>query len=393
MATTPLKVFVIAGEESGDILGGAILKSLAHTSGRSLDIRGIGGDSIKSAGLQKSMIDMHDLAVMGIFEILPKIRFFRRAINDAITCAEEFQPDIVLTIDSPDFCFRVQSGLRKRGHITAKQIHVVAPSVWAWRPKRAAKIAKFLDGLVCLLPFEPPYFEEHGLAAVSIGHPAINAPIAWADPHPFRDAIGARADDRIIGLYLGSRAGVIKRHTPIFLEALRQLSVDHPDLRVVIPTFDKYADGLRAATAGFPLQIDVISDPLLKPMAMRAANIALAVSGTVGLELAVANVPHIIGYKMGAMTWALLQRMVRTPYAHLVNIMLNAPVVPEFLQSACTPQKLASGLRDLIEYPATRARQQIEFARVRQMIGEGAALKPADQAAQFILSRLPTPQV
>ena len=168
VVNAPLKIFVIAGEESGDILGSAIIKSIRELSGRVIEVRGIGGDALSAAGLTTSQIPMHELSVMGIAEVLPKISFFKRVIAETVAAIESFQPDIVLSIDSPDFCFRVQRAVRARGKTPhSKQIHVVAPSVWAWRPGRAKKIAAFLGGLICLLPFEPPYFTVHGLAAIA----------------------------------------------------------------------------------------------------------------------------------------------------------------------------------------------------------------------------------
>jgi lipid-A-disaccharide synthase len=385
----PLKVFVIAGETSGDLLGGSILRALAVATGRPLQIMGIGGDSIKGAGMPMSIIPVHELAVMGIVEIIPKIPFFIKAINKTVKAIQDFKPDILLTIDSPDFCFRVQKKIRKTMPHRPRQAHVVAPSVWAWREGRAAKIAKFLDGLICLFPFEPPYFEKHNLRSVAIGHPAINAAIAWADPAPFRKILGLSEKDRVVGLYLGSRRGVIERHTDLFIQALNLLAIDHPDLVVVIPTFAEFADELRRRTEHLSLKHYVIADPLLKPLAMRGCNAALAVSGTVGLELAIANVPHIIGYKMNALTWWVLQRMAKTTYAHLVNIGLQKLLVPECLQENCTAAKLAEQLRILIDQPAEQARQQIGFSEFRKLIGEGDADRPADKAAYFLRSMIP----
>lgn len=385
----PLKIAVIAGEKSGDLLGGAILRAMAKVSPRPLQIVGIGGDSIKDAGLRTSLIPMRELSIMGIAEVLPKLPYILRTIRNTVQHIEDFKPDLVLTIDSPDFCFRVQKKLRAHGQLRdAKQIHIVAPSVWAWRPERAQKIAQFLDGLVCFFPFEPPYFTAHGLNAVAIGHPAISTPIAWVDPTPLRKALDLKPDDPVLGLYLGSRAGVVERHAPIFISTTNQLAQHHPNLCVLVPTFPEYADRVRQICDGLSVRHHVITDPLLKPVAMRACNYALAVSGTVGLELAIAGVPHVIGYKMNALTWAIGQMMVKPgQFAHLANIVQNQEVVPECIQSRCTPDILCEGLLRLMNDIEARDTQIKAFSDVRQKIGEGDAEKPADKAAAFILAR------
>lgn len=382
----PLKIFVIAGEVSGDLLAEAILQAVAGQSGRRLDIRGIGGMGLKNVGLGASLIPIQKLAVMGIAEILPQIFFFIRAINQTVRAIEGFKPDIVLSIDSPDFCFRVQKKVRARGHWRAQQIHVVAPSVWAWRPGRAAKIARFLDGLICFFPFEPPYFEKHGLRAIAMGHPAINGPVATANGAPLRDMLGVGTDEKILGLYLGSRAGVIHRHLGIFAETVRVIARDHPGLTLLIPTFPEYADEIRAQTQNLPLRVHIIADPLLKPAAMRACDYALAVSGTVGLELAIANVPHVVGYQMNPVTWWIGQRLVkRGQFAHLANIVQGQAVVPECIQAGCTPDALARAVSHLIQDETARQTQQEHFKQVREKIGAGAVDKPADKAARFVL--------
>lgn len=385
----PLKIFVIAGETSGDLLGGAILRAIAQISSRPLEVVGIGGDAIKSAGMKISLVPMHELAVMGIAEVLPKIFKLRRIINDTVEAIEGFKPDLILSIDAPDFSFRVQQKVRTRGQWQAKQIHVVAPSVWAWREGRAEKIAKFLDGLVCFFPFEPPYFEPYGLRCVAMGHPAINTPIAWVDPAPLRKVLDLQPDDVVVGLYLGSRAGVVERHAPTFIAAINQLAARHPKLRILIPTFPTYADRVRALCQSLSVRHHVMTDPLLKPVAMRACQYALAVSGTVGLELAIADVPHVVGYKMNALTWMIGQMMVKKgQFAHLANIVLNRAVVPECIQENCSAAVLAGALGDLIDERGARQAQLDAFRDVRRQIGEGQSEKPASKAATFILSRL-----
>ncbi len=383
----PLKIFIIAGEVSGDLLGGAILRAMTGQTTRRLDVRGIGGDGIKSGGMRTSLFPMHELSVMGIAEIIPKIPHFLRRIRETVDAIEGFKPDLIITIDSPDFCFRVQQKLRLRGNLRgAKQIHVVAPSVWAWRPGRAEKISKFLDGLVCFFPFEPPYFEKYGLRSMSMGHPAINAPSATADPAQLRKTLDIKPDDITLGLYLGSRAGVVERHAPLFIAAVNMLAQTHKNIRVLIPTFPVLADRVRALTQDLGVRYHVVTDPVMKPMAMRACDVALAVSGTVGLELAIANVPHVVGYRASWLTALIVKRLIKPgQFAHLANIVLDRMVVPELIQDHCTPEELSKAMSRLMDDQAAAMLQQTAFATVRRAIGEGADVTPADKAAGFVL--------
>lgn len=381
-----LKVFIIAGEESGDILGGAILNALRHHTDRPLDIQGIGGNVMKAAGLGLSRIPMYKLAVMGLTEILPKIFFFMRAIHDTVLAIEAFKPDVVITIDCPDFCFRVQKKLHKRGIWQTRQIHVVAPTVWAWRPGRAQKIAGFLDGLVCLFPFEPPYFEEHGLPSIAMGHPAVHSGIRTMDSRPLLKALRVLDEETVVGLFCGSRQGVVNRHAPIFIDAMNKVADQFHHIRVFIPTFPYLADDLRRYLEKAHFKYNVIVDPALKSQAMRASKVALAASGTVGLELAIASVPHIVAYRLSRISWWLARLLVSTPYVHLANIVLKRPVVPEYLQDECRADKLAEEISRMLAFAGTRAQQKDQFAELVRTLGVDDPSLPADKAAEFILN-------
>lgn len=381
-----LKIFIIAGEESGDILGGAILNALRHDTDRPLDIQGIGGNVMKAAGLGLSRIPMYKLAVMGLTEVLPKIFFFMRSIHDTVLAIEAFKPDVVITIDCPDFCFRVQKKLRKRGIWQARQIHVVAPTVWAWRPGRAQKIAGFLDGLVCLFPFEPPYFEEHGLPAIAMGHPAVHSGIRTIDSQPLLQALHVLDEETVVGLFCGSRQGVMNRHAPIFIDAMNKVADQFRHIHVLIPTFPYLADDLRRYLEKARFKYDVIVDPALKSQAMRASKVALAASGTVGLELAIASVPHIVAYRLSRISWWLARLLVSTPYVHLANIVLKRSVVPEYLQDECRADKLAEEISRMLAFTGTRTQQKDQFAELVHILGADDPVLPADKAAAFILN-------
>lgn len=203
MLAKPLKIFICAAEESGDKLGAPILKSLMKRYPHA-QIRGIGGEAMREAGLKEQLFSMEELSLMGVFEILPKVPSLVKRINQTTQAILDFQPDIFLTIDGPDFNFRVHKKVKKKGFIKGVQMHCVAPSVWAWREGRAEKIANFLDGLLCLFPFEPEYFEEVGLSAMYMGHPYMQKKSNLPVKEEIKKEWGVSSRQKTIGLFLGS---------------------------------------------------------------------------------------------------------------------------------------------------------------------------------------------
>lgn len=325
------KVFVIAGESSGDALGASFLKDFLAVY-PDAEIRGIGGDKMVSAGLPQSFFPMEELSVMGIAEILPRVPKFIGLIRKTVQEVKGFNPDIVLTIDSPDFSFRVQKALRQE-KLSAKQFHYVAPTVWAWRPERARKIAQFLDGIICLFPFEIPYFETEGLKAVSVTHPMVHSGVLEGDGQKFRADHFLTDDDLVLGLFCGSRRRELDMSLPIMRELVQDLRLKFPDLKLVVPTLPKWQAYLEEAFGALGGVI-VTSDQSVKYDAFQACDAAVVVSGTVALEVALAGIPHVLFYKMNGLTWEIVRRMVKSKFAHLGNILLGRSVYPEFIQES-----------------------------------------------------------
>ncbi|MCB9978723.1 MAG: lipid-A-disaccharide synthase [Rhodospirillales bacterium] len=355
MSVFPSKIFLIAGEPSGDSLGAALMDSVREKSPE-ITFSGIGGPLMESRGLV-SLFPMQDLAVMGLAEILPRLRLILRRIRETVAAIEQEKPGIVVTIDSPDFTLRVVRGVRRRmGRAAPKFVHYVAPSVWAWRPGRAKKLARLVDAVMCLLPFEPPFFLREGLRAIFVGHPVTRSAFVTADGAAFCTAHDIAPNQTVIGILPGSRRGEIARTGSTLFTAARIFAARHPDVVFVIPTLEHLRAEMerRAADLSAPVHIVTGAD---RAQALAACSAAMATSGTVGLELAAARVPHVIAYRMNALSWAIIRRMVRIKYAHLVNILLDAPVVPEFIQSACTPENIANGVEKVLDSaPALRAR-------------------------------------
>lgn len=335
-----MKLFMTAGEASGDVLGADILSGIADEA---VQITGVGGDMMRAQGLQ-SLFPMTDLSVMGLSEVVPKIPFLLRRIKMTADAIIAQQPDIVITIDSPDFSFRVVRRARAKCPNT-KFYHLVAPTVWAWREKRAAKVAKLYDRLYCLLPFEPKYFENYGLDTRFIGHPIINKTA---------HLLGKKRDKDAFLVLFGSRIGEVERLGPVFVDFMRQYHHKNPNIRFLIPCFDHLRSKIEGMTADLPV---TFIDPDLRYDSFATASCAVAASGTVGLELAVMGCPHIVAYKVAPLTYRLVKAMIRTPYVHLANIILNQRVVPELLQDQCTPEALYHAISTLDHEQADKLAQ------------------------------------
>jgi lipid-A-disaccharide synthase len=380
---TPL-IFLVAGEPSGDVLGARLMAGLKEATGGRVRFAGIGGERMIAEGLD-SLFPMDELTLFGLAELLPKLPNILRRINLTVETVLEMKPDAVVTIDAPDFCFRVAKKVRKAAP-SIKLIHYVAPTVWAWRPGRAKKIAAFLDHLLVLLPFEPPYFEKVGLAATFVGHSIVEAGVEQGDAAAFRARHGIAPETRLLTVLPGSRRSEIKLLLPDFGHTLSILAQRHPDLRVVVPTVGKVAGAVRAAAANWPLAPIVVEGDVKKYSAFAASTAALAASGTVALELALARLPAIIAYRVHPITHRLYSRLIRVKYANLVNIMQDRMLVPEYLQGDCAPDRLAEGVDRLLSDSAARQFQIDGVAEVARWLGQGEEKPPSRRAADAVLA-------
>ncbi len=383
-----MKVFLIAGEASGDKLGAALMAGLRDLA--SPDFSGIGGPLMQAEGLE-SLFAMDELSIMGLAEVLPKYRHLKRRIRQTAEAVIAARPDVLITIDSPDFCLRVAKLVKAQSDI--RIVHYVAPSVWAWRPGRAAKMAKVVDQVLALLPFEPPYMQAAGVACDFVGHPVVAEPQASpAQAQDFRTRHGI-GDAPLLLALPGSRRGEVARLAPRFGAALARVMQTHPDLRIVVPTTANVTPLVRdlcASWPGAPLVLDPadMSNALYqaeKRAAFRAADYALAASGTVSLELAAADTPMVIAYDMNPISRILIGMMLRIDTVTLVNLVSETRSVPECLGRNCTPDKIATALHDLMQAPdAQRAAMRLTMER----LGAGGQA-PGLRAAQAILEKLP----
>lgn len=377
--TAPV-IFFIAGEPSGDLLGAHLIGALRRLGPPGLRFVGIGGPRMVEAGLEL-FFPMHELAHMGLAELLHHIPHILQRIKQTIAEVLRVKPAALVTIDAPDFSFRVAKKVKGHG---IPLVHYVAPTVWAWRPKRAQKIAQFLDHLLALLPFEPPYFTQVGLPCTFVGHPIIESGAASGDAARFRAQHSLDASTPLLAVLLGSRNGELKRLAPIFRATVARLHEQHPGLVCVVPTLPALVDKVRALTQDWAGRVLVVGTDQEKYDAFAAATAALACSGTIALELALARLPAVIAYRISAVTAFLYRHLIKIRYANLVNIMHDRLVVPEYLQENCTPEQLAAACERLLTDPAARTAQIAELAQTAQWLGEGSA-SPSTRAAQVVL--------
>lgn len=391
MGGSRLSVFLIAGEASGDRLGGALMAGLRALV-PDVAFQGIGGPMMQAQGLT-SRFPMDELSVFGIAEVLPKYRHLKRRIAQTAQAVIEMQPDVMITIDSPDFCLRVASLVKADSKI--RTVHYVAPSVWAWRAGRAEKMAKSIDQVLALLPFEPPYMEKAGMRCDFVGHPVVSETLAdAAEISGFRAETGIGAAPILLVLP-GSRQGEVSRLAPVFGETLRAVLAQNPDLRVVLPAAAPVAGTVIEAVKDWPGD-PVVLDPRAmkeevatrrKRAAFGAADFALAASGTVSLELAASATPMVIAYDMNWFSWQIMSRMLKTDTVTLVNLVSGRNTIPEFLGPACRPEAIAKALNLLMGDAAAREAQVKAMAETMSALGKGAEA-PGLRAARAVLDGL-----
>ena len=387
-----LHLFLIAGEASGDLLGARLMRALKTQAGTDtvLTFSGIGGPQMEAEGLD-SIIPMKELSLMGFLEVLPHIPRMLGHIRRTAQYISAEAPDAVITIDSPGFAFRVVKACRKAwpkgGHRSPRFIHYVAPSVWAYKPGRAIKVAALYDQVLTLLPFEPPFFEAKGIRADFVGHPVVESlPEAQAgDAASFRTHHKISGTAPVVAMLPGSRMGEIKRHLPLLRATATLLNDSKPDIVCVMPVVPHLAEAIRAETTEWPCPLVVVDAETERWNAFAAANVALAKSGTVTLELALSATPVIVFYKLNPITAWLMKQMTLTRFFSLVNILHQRMVVPELLQDGATPEALANSALELLESPIGCATQQGMSQEALLMLGLGDVQSPSQKAASAVL--------
>ncbi|MCV2875725.1 lipid-A-disaccharide synthase [Rhodobacteraceae bacterium XHP0102] len=390
-----MKLFLIAGEPSGDALGANLMAGL--TALRSdVEFLGIGGPLMQAQGL-RSLFPMSDLSVMGLTEVLPRLRHLFKRRDQAADAVISGQIDALITIDSPDFCLRVAKRV-KQARPNMPVIHYVAPTVWAWRAGRARKMARHVDHVLALFPFEPPLMQAAGMGCDFVGHPVARAPQASAaECAAYRAGLGIGRDDPLLLLLPGSRRGEIARLGARFGAVARGYLAEHPAAHLVLPAAPAIADAVARMMADWDLGPRAhLLDPRVagddyarqKQAAFGAADVALAASGTVSLELAAAKTPMVIAYDMAPVSRMLMRWMLKIDTVTLVNLVSETRHIPEFLGKAFDPAAVMAALSRLTRDPEARAAQiaaaDLTMARLGARLGAGDEGQ-ARRAAEAVL--------
>ncbi|AQS87178.1 lipid-A-disaccharide synthase [Neoasaia chiangmaiensis NBRC 101099] len=380
----PRVIWLLAGEASGDVLGARLMQAL-HAADPHLAFVGVGGTRMEALGLQ-SLFPMHELALMGLVEVLPRLRSLSRRLNEAALDIERRQPTMIVTIDSPGFALRLLKRIR---HLDIPRVHYVAPQVWAWREKRVKEFPGLWDRLLCLLPFEAEWFAERGIEAQFVGHPVLQSEADKGDAQRFRTRHDIPEGVPILVLMPGSRRSEVPRLLPVFGQMLTLLKRRLPDIRPVIPVSPIVAPTVRAAVADWPVQPCIVTDLHDKHDAFAAAGAALTKSGTSTLELALARVPMAVTYRVNPLTAFIVRRLIRVPFVAMINLLARRGIVPELLQEQCRPSVLAKTVETLLCDPAVADAQRQAFgdvlAQLRPPSDTPRGGTAADAAAAAIL--------
>jgi lipid-A-disaccharide synthase len=376
-----MKVFLIAAEESGDRLGAALMRALRQVSSATLEFSGVGGRAMASAGLA-SLYPIDDTAIMGITEIPRRAAIIWRRIRATADAVIAARPDVLVIIDNPDFTHRVA----RRVRAAAPEIPIVdyvSPSVWAWRPGRAAAMRGYVDHVLALLPFEPDVHARlGGPPCTYVGHPIVEE-VSALRPND-AEARRRRSSPPLLLVLPGSRTAELRRHSGLFEAAIKLVAERSGPLDLVLPTVPHLRDQVKEATVGWAIAPRIVVDRADKQAAFRNARAALAASGTVTLELALAGVPAVVAYKCSLVEYLIFRPFVRVPSVVLANLVLGENVMPELIQHEATPERLAAALAPLIADTPERQAQTSAFARLDAIMDIGGR-SPSAKAADIVL--------
>ncbi len=374
---------MVAGEASGDALGAGLIAELRQRF-PDAEFAGVGGQAMRAEGFD-SWHDSGELSVMGLSEVLrhlPRLLKLRKSLRQRVL---DWQPDVFIGVDAPDFNLGVEHWLKQRD---VRTVHYVSPSVWAWREKRAQKIGASADLVLCLFPMEPAIYARHGIDARFVGHPMADAMPMEPDQAGAREALGLRAYTPVLAVLPGSRLGEIQTLGPAFIEAARRVAQEVPYLQVVVP----------AANAACRAAIEPMLGPLssLEPPpvvvdgrareAMVAADVVLLASGTATLEAMLAKRPMVVGYRVAPLTHRIVKAfgMLKIARYALPNVLHGTDLAPELMQDECTPENLADAVLNLFRHPEVGAALQPPYRQMHEALRQGASARAAEAVARLV---------
>ena len=388
-----MRVYLIAGEPSGDKLGAELMAGLSRCTSHKLEFCGVGGPLMEEQGLA-SLFPISDIAVMGVGEILAKYLFLKKRIKNTVDDIQRLRPDVLITIDAPEFSLRVARMVRKK--LFVNTIHYVAPTVWAWRPKRAKRMSGYVDHILALFPFEPAYMQRAGISCDFVGHPVAEEKMPDQRlVRKFRKEYKISSDDKLIAFLPGSRKSEVDRLMPIFKKVSSNLFSQRFNIRIVIvvaPAVKKILlESLRewGSSVIVVTNNDLSNDEFqkLKRIVFASCDLALAASGTVSLELASTETPMVIAYDMGFLSRIVFRFLVRVNSVNLVNLISNQRKIPEFIGNNCKPDKIVHALLNELDNPTIQKsvmRKSLELLKVR---GTCSGIVAANSVINFLETR------
>lgn len=377
-----MKIYLIAGEPSGDLLGSRFMRAMRQKAGENVEFFGVGSDTMEAEGL-KPLFDISDLAIMGLTEVIPSIPRVLKRIKETVDDIVRVRPDVVITIDSWSFSSRVHKALRKL-KTGIPQVHYVAPQVWAWKKKRAKTMYKYVDHLLTLFPYEPKYFTPYRLETSFVGHPVIESEAITANGDDFCKKYNIPANKKVIAVLPGSRKTEVSKLLPVFLKAAKELKDIDDSFYFVIPTVKTVAKSVKAAVAESGVPILVVETQADRYGAFKASSAAIAASGTVALELAICDIPHLVAYKVSPFSALLARKFLHIQFVNLSNILLGREIIPELLQERCVEGNIRSYILELLRHGDLYDKQMHGFAKVREILGQGVQT-PSQNVCDVIL--------
>ena len=372
----PLKVALVAGEASGDILGAGLMQAIREHYPQ-VEFIGVGGPLMEAQGLQ-SYFPMERLAIMGLVEVLGRLPELLARRKRLIATLKQQQPDVFVGIDAPDFNLTIELQLREAG---IKTVHYVSPSVWAWRQKRVLKIRQGCDLMLTLLPFEAKFYQAHQVPVEFVGHPLADSVPMQTDSLPAREQLGLSADAQVVALLPGSRGGEVAKLGALFVDTARFLLAEKPLLRFIIPAANQARrQQLEAILAEAPnLPIEILDGQ--SQTALQACDAVLIASGTATLEAMLFKKPMVVAYKLAPLSHWLLKKMVKSPYISLPNLLAAEMLVPEFIQDAATPEALGEAVLTQLR---DGSKQTERFAELHQSLRCDASQRAAQAVLQLL---------
>ncbi|WP_417517421.1 lipid-A-disaccharide synthase [Marinobacter sp.] len=374
---------IIAGEASGDILGAGLIRSLRIRYPNARFV-GIGGDEMIAEGFH-SLIPMERLSIMGLVEVLGRIRELFSIRARLLSYFFATPPDVVIGIDSPDFTLAIERRCREAG---IPSVHYVSPSVWAWRQKRIFKIAKSVDLMLTLLPFEARFYQEHNVPVAFVGHPLADRIPVVPETGRARQELGLDENVPLLALLPGSRAGEVDRLGTLFLEAARWIQSKRPDVQLVIPCVNREREQqVRDLIGALEVKLHVTIVRGRSRDVMAASDVVLLASGTATLEAMLLKKPMVVGYRLSNISYALVSRLVKVPHVSLPNLLAKKPLVPELLQDDATPESLGAAVLERMENQQERDRLVEAFTELHHTLRQDADEKAAQAISRLVEER------